>query len=147
MSSAHESSFLLTASVILDGEMMVWDPALEKYLAFGTLKTAAGGLCARAPPAANVSDKVLDENSPRPCCEFVSRSVALSSPVKVFDILYLNDKCLTQTRLSERKKLLRSGRIFRDMDDFRGRIEFVEESIGKSGKDIRNMLEKVLESK
>lgn len=30
-------------SVILDGEMMVWDPALEKYLAFGTLKTAAGG--------------------------------------------------------------------------------------------------------
>jgi hypothetical protein len=23
--------------------MMVWDPILEKYLAFGTLKTAAGG--------------------------------------------------------------------------------------------------------
>jgi len=30
-------------SVILDGEMLVWDPILEKYLAFGTLKTAAGG--------------------------------------------------------------------------------------------------------
>ena len=30
-------------SVILDGEMLVWDPILEKYLAFGTLKTAASG--------------------------------------------------------------------------------------------------------
>jgi hypothetical protein len=30
-------------SIILDGEMLVWDPVLEKYLAFGTLKTAALG--------------------------------------------------------------------------------------------------------
>lgn len=30
-------------SIILDGEMLVWDPILEKYLAFGTLKTAALG--------------------------------------------------------------------------------------------------------
>jgi ATP-dependent DNA ligase len=30
-------------SCILDGEMMVWDPALDKYLGFGTLKTAAIG--------------------------------------------------------------------------------------------------------
>jgi hypothetical protein len=30
-------------SIILDGEMLVWDPSLEKYLAFGTLKTAALG--------------------------------------------------------------------------------------------------------
>lgn len=29
--------------MILDGEMLVWDPILEKYLAFGTLKTAASG--------------------------------------------------------------------------------------------------------
>jgi len=35
--------FKANDSVILDGEMMVWDPILEKYLAFGTLKTAAGG--------------------------------------------------------------------------------------------------------
>jgi hypothetical protein len=31
-------------SCILDGEMMVWDPMLDKYLAFGTLKTAATGM-------------------------------------------------------------------------------------------------------
>jgi len=30
-------------SCILDGEMLVYDPLLERYLAFGTLKTAALG--------------------------------------------------------------------------------------------------------
>jgi ATP-dependent DNA ligase len=33
----------LMMSIILDGEMLVWDPQLDKYLAFGTLKTAALG--------------------------------------------------------------------------------------------------------
>ncbi len=69
------------------------------------------------------------------------------NPVKVFDILYLNDRCLTGYRLSERKRLLRSNRIFKNMDDFKGRIEFVDEERGKSGKDIRAMLERVLEAK
>lgn len=32
------------SSIILDGEMMVWDPVLDKYLAFGSLKTAALGM-------------------------------------------------------------------------------------------------------
>lgn len=67
--------------------------------------------------------------------------------VKVFDILYLNDRCLTGARLSERKRLLRSNRIFKNMDDYKGRIEFVDEERGKSGKDIRGMLERVLEAK
>ncbi|BEI97354.1 hypothetical protein CcaverHIS631_0209430 [Cutaneotrichosporon cavernicola] len=108
-------------NIILDGEMMVWDPILEKYLAFGTLKTAAG-------------DRIADENSPRPC-------------FKVFDILFLNDRCLTGARLSERKRLLKSGRVFRNLEDYKGRIEFVDEERGKSGKDIRAMLERILESK
>jgi len=30
-------------SLILDGEMMVWDPEIEKYLPFGNLKTSALG--------------------------------------------------------------------------------------------------------
>ncbi|KAL7418712.1 DNA ligase (ATP) [Cryptotrichosporon argae] len=108
-------------NVILDGEMLVWDPILEKYLAFGTLKTAAG-------------DKINDENGPRPC-------------FKVFDILYLNDRCLTNIRLSERKRLLRSGRVFKDLDNFKGRIEYADEGRGKSGKDILAMLERILETK
>ena len=34
---------LTLLSIILDGEMLVWDPAAERNLPFGTLKTAALG--------------------------------------------------------------------------------------------------------
>jgi ATP-dependent DNA ligase len=42
----HIASILtIFNSVILDGEMLVWDPVSERNLPFGTLKTAAlGGL-------------------------------------------------------------------------------------------------------
>ncbi len=36
-------------SVILDGEMLVWDPVSERNLPFGTLKSAALG---QTPPCA-----------------------------------------------------------------------------------------------
>lgn len=77
----------------------------------------------------------------------ITPDTPLINPVKVFDILLLNDKHLTHKRLSERKRLLHSGRIFNDIESFKGRIEFAEESRGKSGKDIRAMLERILESK
>lgn len=32
------------SSIILDGEMLVWDPVSERNLPFGTLKTAALGM-------------------------------------------------------------------------------------------------------
>ncbi|KAK8845565.1 hypothetical protein IAR55_006280 [Kwoniella newhampshirensis] len=108
-------------NIILDGEMLVWDPVVDKYLAFGTLKTAAG-------------DRVNDENAPRPC-------------FKIFDILYVNDVCLTGRRLRERKRLLKTGPIFNDLAQYKGRLEFAEERVGKTGKDIREMLEQILESK
>lgn len=34
-------------SIILDGEMLVWDPVSERNLPFGTLKTAALGRSCR----------------------------------------------------------------------------------------------------
>ncbi|ODN88085.1 hypothetical protein L198_06844 [Cryptococcus wingfieldii CBS 7118] len=108
-------------NVILDGEMMVWDPMLGKYLAFGTLKTAA-------------SMNNTDPNEPRPC-------------FKVFDILYLNDNCLIDKRLSERKRLLRGGRIFKDIEKYTGRFELVEEKVGKTGKDITSYLERIMETR
>ncbi|WVQ76196.1 hypothetical protein IAR50_005859 [Cryptococcus sp. DSM 104548] len=108
-------------NIILDGEMMVWDPMLGKYLAFGTLKTAA-------------SMNNTDPNEPRPC-------------FKVFDVLYLNDTCLIDKRLSERRRLLRGGRIFKDIDKYTGRFELVEERTGKTGKDITTYLEKIMESR
>lgn len=38
-------TFSLTFRIILDGEMLVWDPVSERNLPFGTLKTAALGMC------------------------------------------------------------------------------------------------------
>lgn len=37
------SSFIYMYRIILDGEMLVWDPVSERNLPFGTLKTAAIG--------------------------------------------------------------------------------------------------------
>lgn len=77
--------------IILDGEMLVWDPVSERNLPFGTLKTAA-------------LDKSKKEHNPRPC-------------YKVFDLLYLNGMSLHQKSLKFRKRNLRacikeiSGRI------------------------------------
>jgi DNA ligase-4 len=67
--------------------------------------------------------------------------------VKIFDILFLNDKCLTNTRLSERKRTLQDKRIFPDLEAYKGRLEFAEESIGRTGKDIRAMMERILETR
>lgn len=44
--------------VILDGEMLVWEPHMQKYMAFGNLKSFAK----------NKVDDVSDFD-PRPCCK------------------------------------------------------------------------------
>ncbi|KAF8433261.1 ATP dependent DNA ligase domain-containing protein [Boletus edulis BED1] len=68
--------------IILDGEMLVWDPVSERNLPFGTLKTAA-------------LDKSKVENHPRPC-------------FKIFDLLYLNGMSLNKKSLKFRKRNLRA---------------------------------------
>ncbi|KDQ61444.1 hypothetical protein JAAARDRAFT_30880 [Jaapia argillacea MUCL 33604] len=68
--------------IILDGEMLVWDPVTERNLPFGTLKTAA-------------LDKSKKELNPRPC-------------FKVFDLLYLNGLSLIQKSCKFRKRNLRA---------------------------------------
>ncbi|KAJ3515533.1 hypothetical protein NLJ89_g1703 [Agrocybe chaxingu] len=67
--------------IILDGEMLVWDPVSERNLPFGTLKTAA-------------LDKSKKEHNPRPC-------------FKVFDLLYLNGQSLLHRSTQFRKKNMR----------------------------------------
>ncbi|KAL4250333.1 DNA ligase [Abortiporus biennis] len=69
-------------SIILDGEMLVWDPVSERNLPFGTLKTAA-------------LDKTKTEHNPRPC-------------FKIFDLLYLNGQSLIRKSLKFRKRNLRA---------------------------------------
>ncbi|KAI0629298.1 DNA ligase 4 [Trametes polyzona] len=68
--------------IILDGEMLVWDPVSERNLPFGTLKTAA-------------IDRSKKEFNPRPC-------------FRVFDLLYLNGISLLHKSLKFRKRNLRS---------------------------------------
>lgn len=104
--------------IILDGEMLVWDPVTERNLPFGTLKTAA-------------LDKSKAELNPRPC-------------FKVFDLLYLNGQSLIHKPLSFRKRNLRhcmkeiTGRIEYAIEyrgktakDIRGRMDDVMAARGE----------------
>ncbi|KAI0051030.1 DNA ligase IV [Auriscalpium vulgare] len=68
--------------IVLDGEMLVWDPISERNLPFGTLKTAA-------------LDKTKAEHNPRPC-------------FKVFDLLYLNGTSLIHKSTKFRKRNLKA---------------------------------------
>lgn len=69
-------------NIILDGEMITWDPVTDKIMKFGSLKTAA--LSELRNPR---------DDGPRPV-------------FKVFDILYLNDQPLTQYTLRDRHNAL-----------------------------------------
>ena len=70
-------------NLILDGEMITWDPDVDKIVAFGTLKTAA--LSEQKNP--------FNQKGPRPL-------------YRVFDILYLNDEPLTRYTLRDRHRAL-----------------------------------------
>lgn len=104
--------------IILDGEMLVWDPVSQRNLPFGTLKTAAG-------------DKSKKAHMPRPC-------------FKVFDLLYLNGQSLIDKTTKFRKRNMRAclkevkGRIEfvaeftgRDAQHVRQRMDEVMEARGE----------------
>ncbi|KAI0289553.1 DNA ligase 4 [Russula brevipes] len=69
-------------NIILDGEMLVWDPVSERNRPFGTLKSAA-------------LDKSKGNLNPRPC-------------FKVFDLLYLNGQSLINKSTKFRKRNLKA---------------------------------------
>ncbi|KAI1418846.1 ATP dependent DNA ligase domain-containing protein [Xylaria sp. FL1777] len=71
-------------NIILDGEMIVWDPLLKKVLKFGTLKSAALDSGVWNP---------YERDAPRPV-------------FRVFDIVLLNDQPLTQYTLQDRRNAL-----------------------------------------
>ncbi|KAK0621195.1 hypothetical protein B0T17DRAFT_617670 [Bombardia bombarda] len=70
-------------NLILDGEMITWDPDVDKMVPFGTLKTAA----------LEQQKNPFQQNGPRPL-------------YRVFDILLLNDKPLAEYTLADRHKAL-----------------------------------------
>lgn len=69
-------------NIILDGEMITWDPEQDAMVPFGTLKTAAIDL-----------SKDMHSNGPRPL-------------YRVFDILFLNGQAITKYTLRDRRKAL-----------------------------------------
>jgi len=72
-------------NIILDGEMITWDPERDKIVPFGTLKTAA----------------LSEQKNPFGSGE---------RPVyRVFDILYLNDEPLKKYTLRDRRKALEAS--------------------------------------
>lgn len=70
-------------NIILDGEMITWDPDTDKMVAFGTLKTAA--LAEQKNP--------FQKSGSRPL-------------YRVFDCLYLNDQNITRFMLKDRRNAL-----------------------------------------
>lgn len=128
--------------------MLVWDPITERNLPFGTLKTAALG---RSIPSfdhcillTSIIDKSKKEHNPRPCCLFISIRVLLPCTkylhlVKIFDLLYLNDQSLLNTKVSIRKKNMRKY-----VKEIKGRIEYTTEFKAKSAKDVRERMDQVM---
>ncbi|WAR55524.1 hypothetical protein PtB15_6B265 [Puccinia triticina] len=107
--------------VILDGEMLVWDPKKERILPFGSLKS--------------LKSSSTDPLQPR-------------ALFKVFDILYLKGKgkaegtSFINKPLSERRKVMESGRVFVEVETS---LEFCYSVRGKDTQDIKASFEKILE--
>lgn len=72
-------------NIILDGEMITWDPELDIVVPFGTLKTAA----------------ISEQKNPF--------STGQRPLYRVFDVLYLNDEALTKYTLRDRRKALETA--------------------------------------
>ncbi len=139
-------------SIILDGEMLVWDPVSERNLPFGTLKTAALsmfnlGSVVSVLVTSNVAlDKSKKDINPRPCCTSYHKtpgyswcSPLLLNTVKVFDLLYLNGTSLLHKSLKFRKRNLKSC-----IAEVKGRIEFSLEYEGRTAQDVRNRMEDIM---
>jgi len=72
-------------NIILDGEMITWDPELDIVVPFGTLKSAA----------------ISEQKNPF--------STGQRPLFRVFDILYLNDEALTKYTLRDRRRALEAA--------------------------------------
>lgn len=102
-------------SIILDGEMITWDPVTDKMVPFGSLKTAA-----------LEQQRNSFSTNPRPL-------------YRVFDVLYMNGKDITRHELRERRNVLE--RAVKPVDR---RLEIHKYYIGKTWEDIETALRKVV---
>ena len=102
-------------NIILDGEMITWDPEQDALVPFGTLKTAA--LAEQRNPFANGWRPLF----------------------RVFDILYLNDQPLTRYTLRDRRKALE-----RSVVSIHRRFEIHEYKEATKAEDIEPRLREIV---
>lgn len=102
-------------SIILDGEMITWDPEQDAMVPFGTLKTAA-----------------LEQQKNH-------LSLGHRPLFKVFDILYLNGQSLTAYTLRDRRKALEAS-----VQSERRRLEIHGYVEATSVKEIETLLQRVV---
>ncbi|KAL8930574.1 MAG: hypothetical protein Q9208_000444 [Pyrenodesmia sp. 3 TL-2023] len=102
-------------SIILDGEMITWDPEQDAMVPFGTLKTAA----------------LEQQKNPL--------SKGHRPLYKVFDILYLNGQALTGYTLRDRRKALEAS-----VRSEHRRLEIHEYVEATSAKEVEKMLQVVV---
>lgn len=103
-------------NVILDGEMITWDPELDRIVPFGTLKTAA--LSEQKDPFGGKGQRPL---------------------FRVFDILYLNDVSLTRYTLRDRRAALMAS-----VKPVHRRLEIHDYTVARKPSDIEPLLRKVV---
>ena len=105
-------------NLILDGEMITWDMEVDKIVPFGTLKTAA----------------ILEQQN-----KSNSNAAGQRPLYRVFDIVYLNDKQLTQYTLSDRR-----GALVKALNPVHRRLEIHEYTSATSADAIEPLLREVV---
>ncbi|KAF4637958.1 hypothetical protein G7Y89_g107 [Cudoniella acicularis] len=102
-------------NIILDGEMITWDPETNKIVAFGTLKTAA------------ISEqKNPFQTGPRPL-------------FRAFDCLFLNDENITRYMLKDRRRALEKA-----VKNVPNRLEIHQYQVADSAEEIDPALRKIV---
>ena len=102
-------------NIILDGEMITWDPEQDAIVPFGTLKTAA----------------IAEQRNPF--------STSQRPLYRVFDILYLNGTSLTSYTLRDRRKALEAS-----IRTIHRRLEIHSYQEASKAEEIDPMLRKVV---
>lgn len=106
----------MTETIVLDGEMVVYDPLIDKFLPFGTLKTSA---------ASKYDTGRAGGGEPHPC-------------LVIFDIVYWNGQSLLNWSLNERASLLKRVLV----KPIKGYFDLIERSeLQHSTSDISTALE------
>lgn len=121
--------------VVLDGEMVVFDPVRGVRLPFGTLPS----LPTSEPFQDQPSDPFQQETpeTPSETSSDTPRPLFL-----VFDLLSINGRDLLETPLSERRRVLRAI-----ISDVPGRLEILPYQLGSTEADIRLALTNVMENR